>query len=186
MNEKKQPEFQIDSFEYNLSSPVGYAETGKGQSGHKLYTDKVTLVSPLVKFLIKSMRLSQFVNLAIMKAIPIFKTIRKYSDPEEIKLLEEGIKKEEEERKKEGKPQTPAEMGDGIRQQILTSDINFEKVIEVFQDLAQAGCVLVEKKSINFMQWDEISQPDQVEMFYQFAGVFIMPSLFPAPKEEQE
>jgi len=183
MNENKQPEFQVDSFEYNLSSPVGYAETGKGTAGQKLYVDKITLVSPLVKFLIKSMKLAQMLNLASLKVIPVLQVITKYSDAQELKLL--GEKKAEKEKSKEDeKPQTPAEMAEQVRFTILASDMNFEKAIEVFKDLAGMGCVLVEGKKINHMQWDEISQPDQVEMFYQFTGVFIMPSLFPAPKED--
>lgn len=181
MNESKEPEFQIDSFEYNLSSQIGYAHDGQ-----KLYVNKVTLVSPLVKFLVKSMKLSQLINLATMKALPIFNAIRKHSDPEDIILLEEENKGEEEKRKKEGEIESPKEMGDRVRLPIMTSDIDFEKVIEAFKELAQAGCVLVEGKKINFLQWDEVSQPDQVEMFFQFAGVFIMPSLFPAPKEGEE
>jgi hypothetical protein len=171
--EKVAFDFQVDFFEYVLASPVGYASAGS-----LLKTDRVTLNSPLVKHLIKSMALSQLVNIATMKASSIFQAMKKYASDEDIKLLEDQKKEEQQE-------ETAQSLGEQARTIILGSDINFEKAVDKFKDLAFAGCLRVEKNTINVIQWDEISEPDKVEMFFQFVGVFILPSLFAAPKEEK-
>lgn len=184
-NKPEQSQFQVDSFEYNLSSQIGYAESGKGSAGQKLYVDKVTLVSPLVKLLIKSRKLAQMIGAISIKTAPVFGALRKHFESQEPKLLEMEKKKEVKEEKEEDS-QTPVELGDALKMTVMISDLDFEAAIFEFQQLALLGSVLVEGKNINFIQWDEISQPDQVEMFFQFIGVFIMPSLFPVPKEETE
>lgn len=185
MSKDTKKDFQIDSFEYNLASPIGYAQAGVGQAGTKLQTDKIKIVSPLVKNYIESLCLSQLMRQASLKAVSIFQILKNTSSAEDIKLLEEKHKQEEEEEENLA-DKTPAKMSEEVRDTIMTSDMDIHRALEIFKTLCLSGTVQVEETAINFIQWKEISPVDHLEMFFQFIAVFIQPSLFSPLKEEKE
>jgi hypothetical protein len=173
MTETKPEEFsKTDMFEYVLSSPIQFAMQGQMQD-----TNILTIVSPpVVNMRIKSFELSQMIHLATMQSATVTKTMQKhgvFDTDDDTKLLEE---KKKEEKKKE---ETPEELSQGIRFTLLNSELNLEKAIDKFKELALAGCVLINNDKINFLQWDSIPESDKMEIFFQFIGVFIMPSLYP-------
>lgn len=190
MEEKieKTPEnaFNVDEFNYILSSPIGYKAPNVGQL---MNTQTVTLVSPLVKFCIMSKGLCQMIMRATIQTMPIFQQLGQYSNAQEMVRIENQKAEEAEKAEEAGedkKSQTPDELAREVEIPIMASEMNFELAMEKFKELAFSGCVLVEGTKINFIQWGQISEPDLVEMFYQFVGVFIMPSLFYSLKEEKK
>jgi hypothetical protein len=163
--------FEVDDFNYELYSPIGYKAQNVGQL---VDIQTVKLVSPLVKLCIMNKGLSQMVMRAYLETIPLFQQMKRDSDVEEKKSEDDVA---------EQRAFNPEALAREVEVPIMASKMNFSLAMEKFKELAMAGCVLVEETKINFIQWGQISEPDLVEMFYQFVGVFIMPSLFP-PQEE--
>ena len=172
---KENSQFIEDSFEFNLGSPVKYKPDGVGQL---VDTRTLRIVSPNLDHYIVSRPLAQMVKRAMLQIMPIFAGLDKFRSPEERKLIKAAAEEEDK------KDKTPIELGRQMEEMLMTSEIDIPEAHSRFQELALAGCVTVEGKPINIVQWDEIPEREQLEMFFQFVGVFIASSLFAPPSEE--
>lgn len=171
MEEQEKKEFEIpkiDNFEFQLRKPINYAEGGRN-----VPVNSVKVVAPGEKLCVQAFVLVQMVTTACVKAGVMLRALQKTydGDAESQKLLTESGSKEI----------TPEviikDASESVKVFMSTSDVNLEKAIDEFYKLASAGCVLVGNNPINFVQWQEMSNLDIMDMFFQFVGVFTSPSL---------
>ncbi len=159
----------IDSFEFYLREPVKYS-----YAGEFVRTDKVEICAPSVGMLIKKVKLDQMVTQAVVRASTFFAALGNANPTGTLPLEEESSGEGE---KDEGSPRTAGETAKGL---IVMSDLDVESAIEYFGVLAMKGCVKVEKMELNALQWRDIREDDKLDMFYQFVGVFMLPSTLQA------
>ena len=157
---------RIDFFSYELAKPIHYSE-----GGSRVAATEIHICAPPETALIKAFDIEQMLSLALMKTTALFTSMRNSQQMEPQALLEENPEGEDK------KEDSPRDLGETIRLVARNSNLKMEKAISAFKQVALAGCVKVNGKSINFMQWNEIGQADQMEIFFQFAGVFVLSSL---------
>jgi len=162
MDEIKDPT-KIDWFGYELTTPVHYSD-----GGSRVPATSITICAPPESALIRAFKVEQMISGALLRASTLFSAMQK-AEPDQ-KMLEGG------EDGISAKAKTPKDEGETIRFILKASDLDLEMAIKAFARIAMEGCVKVNGKNINFMQWSEISQSDQMEIFFQFAGVFVMSS----------
>jgi len=161
---------KIDSFDYHLSTPIKYSD-----GGQSIPTDVVTIVAPGEKLCIKAFKLCQMMTSANIKAGATVAVLNKIMDaPETQKLIEE---KKAKEAKSFDVKTIIKEGSETCKTVMIASDVDLEKGIAEFKKLAKEGCVMVAEKPLNYIQWKALSNLDIMEMFFQFCGVFISPSL---------
>ncbi len=156
-NKEKTELSVIDSFEFKLSKPIGY-----GVGGKHVYTDKVKVVAPGEKLCIEAIKLEQMTLAAAIKSSALAAKFKKTKDsPEPDEEDEDKVKS----------------AGKTGKMLMTASDINVSLGIEIFGDLAMAGCLIIQGNPVNPVQWNELSNYDKRDIFYQFIGVFILPSI---------
>lgn len=166
-----------DSFFFHLRNPVRFSHGGSG-----VEIDKIEICAPSVGMLIKKFKIEQMVSQAILRASGL---LHRPDDLSEQALLEEKRKKEVEEDE-----YSPIKAGETARYLILLSELSLEAAISLFGELAianpeskQNGCVQINGQNLNFIQWHDIREDDKMDIFFQFVGVFILPSVF-SPREK--
>jgi hypothetical protein len=160
----------IDSFEFYLREPIRYSFAGEFPS-----TNRIEIHAPSVGVLIKKVKLDQMVTQAVVRASTLFTALRQ-ADSQDTILLEDKKPEEEEDN-------SPRAAGETARSLIVMSDLDVEVAINHFGVMAMEGCVRVERMNLNLLQWRDIREDDKLDMFYQFVGVFMLPSTLQAEKE---
>jgi hypothetical protein len=165
-----------DSFEFRLQMPVHYAFGGNLAPCHS-----VKIQAPGVDLVIEAFALKRMVAKATIKSTAMFNFIEKISrDTDAVKLLPDKGKKEKE------NEVSPSELARTVEYIALMSEMDLKDAIEEFRNLAFSGCVMVNDHAINSIEWDEMRADDKLEIFWQFVGVFIMPSAFPSEIQKEE
>lgn len=166
-----------DSFDFKLSRPISYAE-----SGRQMHTDSVTVYAPGEELLLQSLGLSQLVHRAALDAA---KSAAEMGNVKKAKQLF-GMVLDDEDVEEIEKQETPEEAGASARMILMTSQISLPDATDEFASLACSGCLRINGNvKLNSFQWKEIAAADKLEIFFQFIGVFMVPSLFSAPKAER-
>lgn len=180
---KKQNKIEIsdipDSFEYGLKEPIEYHF-----GGQVVPCGSVTIRGPGLDLLFESYVIKQMLAQSIIRTTAISEIIQRaqpdQSQPDQLLLPEE-----EDKGKDKGKEKfSPSKAARSVDYTALISDLHMPTAIKEFSKLAMAGCVKVKDNNVNFLQWEKIRNDDKLEIFLQFAGVFIMPSVFPETETE--
>jgi len=173
-NNDEKKALEIDSFDFHLRKPVGY-----NVGGQSVRVDKLKVKAPGMGLLFEAYPLRQMVGKALMESAAISSMIAQYAI-ETPKLLT----MDEEEKPDLLAEQTPAKAGESFQYLADFSRFPVKDAIDMFFELATAGCVLVKDMKINILQWNELRNDDKLDMLFQFIGVFIQPSIFKASMTE--
>ncbi|MGD8499272.1 MAG: hypothetical protein PVJ86_01415 [Phycisphaerales bacterium] len=162
-----------DFFPFHLRKPVRFNHGGAG-----VEVDKIEIHAPSVGMLIKYFGLKQMVSSAIVKALRIQQAAADLSFSEQALLEEKKIEQEK-------KEFSPIDAARDARYVIMLSELNLELAIERFGSLAigdpesrRDGCIQINGQNLNFLQWNDIREDDKMDIFFQFVGVFMLPSAF--------
>jgi len=177
MEEQEQPKI-IDSFDFHLRSPVSYAFNGE-----PVRCDKLTLKAPGFELIYDNRRIRAMLGQAMVKSEIILLQVAAASRSERQLMLEE-------EKSKLDEIKSPARLGEELDFLTLMSEFDMEKAVELFGNMCTAGpkrsCALVNGNEMHAGQWSEIRDDDRIDMFLQYAAVFIQPFIFPEKKEESK
>lgn len=174
----------IDSFRFYLREPVSYADSGRKGSGRMEKIDMVTIHGPGLELLFESYTLIQMIGRAMMSSVDAIRNLASYIDENQgdYALLTDG----REDEKADLLDQSPAQAGDQAKLYINFSDMSVVEAINEFRRIAMMGCVRVNGKNVTAFQWKELRNDDILDMFKQFIGVFILPSVFSDSAESTE
>lgn len=168
----------IDSFEFTLRNPVSYAFDGQ-----RVPSQSVQIHAPGVDLIFESYALTQMVTKAAFSSVEFLQTLSvTIGDQEKFVDVEDNEKMQ----KQKSFHQSPIEASEQVDLYLKFSDIKIKDAISEFRNLALEGCVRVNNKKLTQYQWKELRNDDVLDMFMQFLGVFILPSIFSESPENQE
>ena len=179
---KKILESLPDSFKFELSSPVSYAFNGE-----RVRQDSLDICCPSMAILFDTFEFRQMLAQACMSSTAFMSKIQ--AAREELKSLS-GDQSDDEKTEDKESDESPAGQTGFIEAAILFSTgehrMKMPYAIRLFRDLCLLGCVKVHGKPLDLFQWNELMPNDQFEMLLQFAGVFILPLIFPKPDKVEK
>jgi hypothetical protein len=137
------------SVDYMLETPIQVAIDGGLED-----VQMVELVAPAKKVLRKTYRLQQYMTRAMLEASEMFAG---KVNPDAPKGEEKQI------------------TGTEVKMMLLASTVDIEACLGEFEKLAFAGCLKVNDKTVNAIQFGKIADEDLEGLMVEFLANFIMP-----------